>query len=463
MRFDGTWEATREVATRTIAGTTILLAVRGTTLLVLNETALAIWEHLTHSGTFTANSVLYALRREYPEVQEQRISEDVSVFLGELARKDFIRRVNGAHAPAHPSINGEVLKEVTKHSRFSERINTQAATLNIPISGCIELTQRCPLRCAHCYIDGRPTDQKNRPSTEQILFVLNQMKEAGSLWLLITGGEPLLHRDFCQIYRHAKELGMIPTVFTSATMITDRVVEVFKRYPPLLIEATLHGASAQTFDAVTGIQGSFQKFLRGVALLRENKIPFNLKMVVMQQNLAEAKLTREFALSLGAANFRYDSMIQGDFFESGKAQNLRITVEEALELDQTESYHQLWKRIYRTALKERSSGKGKETILFPCRAGKSSFAVSADLQLLPCILMRTPSYDLLTKPFSSAWKKLNRHTTTIQMGMDNACRTCQTTSCSQCPAWGYLEHGDPNMKSGFACALEHGREKLFLT
>ena len=254
------------------------------------------------------------------------------------------------------------------------------------------------------------------------------------------------------------------TVFTSATNLTRRVVDVFAEYPPFLVEATLHGSTENTFDAVTGVQGSFRQFERGIRLLRELGIPFHLKMIVMRKNLHEVEPARQLAIKLGAGDFRFDSMVNADFLHSAKSTGLRITVEEAMELDLLEPYRDRWERVFRTALLDEQARKPvSRELLFPCRAGKCSFSVSADGRLLPCILMRTPAYNLRTMSFSKAWNGLNRYTTTVRMREGNLCRTCPVQTCSRCPAWGYLEHEDPDAKSQFACALEQERKAHFFS
>ena len=241
------------------------------------------------------------------------------------------------------------------------------------------------------------------------------------------------------------------------------MAEIFVEYPPFLVEATLHGSTETTFEAVTGVRGSFQQFKRGIGLLRELGIPFHLKMIVMRENLHEVETARQLAIDLGAGDFRFDPMVNADFLHSAKSTGLRITVEEAMELDLREPYRDRWKRVFRTALDEQARKPISRDLLFPCRAGKCSFTVSADSRLLPCILMRVPAYDLKAMSFSQAWNELNRYTTTVRMRGDNLCRTCPVQACSRCPAWGYLEHKDPNAKSGFACALQQEREAYFLS
>ena len=73
------------------------------------------------------------------------------------------------------------------------RAMSRAARHLIPFQVTLELTYRCNLRCKHCYID-EPAE--GELSLTEWKGALDQLASAGSLYLLITGGEPLARSDF---------------------------------------------------------------------------------------------------------------------------------------------------------------------------------------------------------------------------------------------------------------------------
>lgn len=454
-----TWLPHPDVRRRSIVGKTILLNIKNNRLLVLDKQATAIWSKLTISRWQSELCIVGVLQKEYKGVSPKKLQEDVHSLLSDLEERGFVHSRDAHHKPRTPSSDKK--PSSSGHFSFSESLHIQATKRNVPISGGLEITQRCHLRCVHCYIDNQPVVYHKELSTAEMICLLGQLAESGCLWLLITGGEPLLRGDFSEIYQEAKELGMIITVFTSATNLTEEVADLLAEYPPFLVEATLHGSSETTFDGISGVPGSFLRFQNGLTLLRERGVPFHLKMVMMKQNVHEVEAASRLAYELGAEDFRFDPMVNADFSHSSKAEGLRISVEEALGLDLLEPYRSRWKKVYRTAKSKQAADQTSEALLFPCRAGKCSFTVSADGQLLPCVLMRTPSYDLRRVTFSEAWAELNRYANTTRMRSDNPCLGCAVELCSKCPAWGSLEHGDPNAKSRFACALEQKREQIF--
>ena len=89
------------------------------------------------------------------------------------------------------------------YAQFGERLNRQVISDRIPISGSIELTFRCNFKCDHCYCNLPLNDQEaieRELETEDICRILDQIADAGCLWLLITGGEFFLGREFFEIY-----------------------------------------------------------------------------------------------------------------------------------------------------------------------------------------------------------------------------------------------------------------------
>src|SRR5688572_20006691 len=116
------------------------------------------------------------------------------------------------------------------YASFSRALHVQVSASNrrLPLSGTIEVTRRCPLTCSHCY-NNLPTGDRQAQAGELTLAehqrLLDQLADAGCLWLLYTGGEIFVRPDFLDIYRYAKTKGFLITLFTNGTMITPEIIE----------------------------------------------------------------------------------------------------------------------------------------------------------------------------------------------------------------------------------------------
>ncbi len=138
----------------------------------------------------------------------------------------------------------------------------------VPYSFDLEVTARCNNDCRHCYINlpaGDALAQQRELSLAEIDFIASQAVELGALWCLLTGGEPLLRKDFAEIYLLLKKKGLLVSVFTNACLVTEEHVSLFQRYPPRDIEITVYGATQETYERVTRKPGSIMPFAGGLA------------------------------------------------------------------------------------------------------------------------------------------------------------------------------------------------------
>ena len=125
---------------------------------------------------------------------------------------------------------------------IERRLIQDAAQKRIPINGSIELLPLCNMRCDMCYVrmDRQEMESKGRLRTaEEWLEVARQMRDAGTLFLLLTGGEPLLYPGFRDLFAELKRMGMILTVNTNGTLIDEDWADFFAKNKPRRINITV--------------------------------------------------------------------------------------------------------------------------------------------------------------------------------------------------------------------------------
>jgi len=210
-------------------------------------------------------------------------------------------------------------------------------TERIPLTGSMELTWRCNLRCAHCYITasssyGALAGGRPELSTAEFCRVIDEVAAEGCLSLLLTGGEPLLRSDFLDIYRHAKRRGILLTLFTNGTLLNKKIVDELREWPPRRVEITLYGRTQETYERVTGVPGSHARCMAGIELLLEHQVPLQLKTMVMTLNRHELDAMKAFAAGLGL-EFRYDALLNGCLDGSDGPLKYRVPPEEVVALD----------------------------------------------------------------------------------------------------------------------------------
>lgn len=329
----------------------------------------------------------------------------------------------------------------------------RAQAARVPLAGTLELTRRCNLRCVHCYLGAQEQAGHEREmTTAQVLAVLDQVVAAGCLGLLITGGDPLLRADFPEIYRHAKLAGLDVTVFTNGTPVTDRHIELFRDLPPRLVEITLYGATAETYERVTGVRGSYERCLAGVRRLHEAGIRLGLKTILMTVNRHEFAAIEELAGRFGA-KFRFDPVLTACLDGGREPLHLRVEPREAVRLDLASPERRRAWLDFRARYPEWPPSDR----LFQCLAGQTGFHVDAFGNLQPCLMLPAISYSLLAGTFAEGWAEMAQ-LREAKARADNRCAACQLRPyCAYCPGLCELENGDPEIPSDYLCALGAGR------
>ena len=348
-----------------------------------------------------------------------------------------------------------------RYSEFSRRIHEAVASERIPISGSIEVTERCNLRCAHCYINQPAGDREimaRELTYQQWCSIIDQIVDEGCMWLLLTGGEPFVRPDFLDIYTYCKKKGMLITLFTNGTLITPEIADYLSDYCPFSVEITVYGRTKETYERVTGVPGSYERCMRGIELLLERKVPLQLKTMVMTLNVHELYDLKQWAESLGV-KFRYDPQLNGRVDGSGPArvQVLRLPPEQVVALDAADEKRLAsWKQFA-----AKFWGPPKTDKLFLCGAGLVTFAISADGGLSPCIMVRQQACSLRNTPFADGWRNRLLEMVSVKARLNTPCRNCEKSAlCGQCPGWALLEHGDPEMPVKYLCDIARLRARL---
>lgn len=324
--------------------------------------------------------------------------------------------------------------------------------LRVPLSGDIALTHRCNLRCVHCYLGSeRKNHRANRKelNTSQFLTIIDDITETGCLFLLLTGGEPLLRKDFAQIYSHAKTNGLLVTIFTNGTVITDDILDVFEALPPLAVEVSLYGATPETYEKVTGVQGSYDQCVHNIQRLLDRHINVRLKTVLMSLNRHEFFDIEAMARQYDC-QFRMDAALLPCFDGDKTPLMLRVPAEEAVEKELAHSERlRQWQELFK-----RFQGVPAGETLYTCGAGISHFHVDPYGYLLPCMMVSNISYDLLQGSFASGWSDVIPQITEMKASSTFACNHCKKkVLCGYCPAFFALENGAEDICSEYLCSI----------
>ena len=351
--------------------------------------------------------------------------------------------------------------EARTYGEFSRSMHGRYSGQRAPLSVSIEVTRRCPLDCLHCYNNLAMADQEARSrelSTEEHFRLLDDLADLGCLWLLYTGGEIFARKDFLEIYTYAKQKGFLVTLFTNGTLITERVADYLQQWPPFAIEITLYGRTKETYETLTGIEGSYERCLRGVLLLRDRGLPLKLKTVPTTVNKHEVVAMKDFAEQELHLDFQFDSLVNPRIDCSQSPLAVRLSPEEVVLLDL--HWPKLAAEYREAALRDlRSSSAPIESdTVYSCGGGINSFALDPYGHMSICVLSHQDTYDIRSGSLKEGWELFLQKVRARERRRISKCVKCRIRSlCSMCPANGELENGDAESPVDFLCEVAHLR------
>jgi MoaA/NifB/PqqE/SkfB family radical SAM enzyme len=337
-----------------------------------------------------------------------------------------------------------------------DAMRRRAAAEGLPLHATFALTHRCNFRCVHCYVRPGERTGERELSAAEWLAMAREAAEAGCFSVLLTGGEPLLRRDFAEIYLGIRRLGIHAMLFTNAALVDERTVAALRGAPPRLIEATVYGATPETYAAVTGNAGAFEAARRGIALLREAKLPVRLKTVLMKPTRHEFEAIRGLAAD-GEPAVRYDAAIQPRYPGDPLAAELRVPPAEVAELE-ARTIPELPVQWRRQRERQARHAPDDARRLYACAAGGISFYVSADGFMQPCV--SAVRYRRAYEPgkLLETFRAMRAEVQAARAPADYACATCSDrVFCGSCPPVAELDSGSQTGVFRYACELARER------
>lgn len=179
-----------------------------------------------------------------------------------------------------------------------------------PLFAVWNFTNRCNLKCKHCYQDSEHNALAGELTLAEKLDLVDQMGAAHMPMLALSGGEPTISPDLVPVLRRASGHGMHLTLATNGTTMTrDRAAQLAQaglRY----VEISLDSVDPERHDAFRGEPGLWEKTVQGARnVVATEGLRLGIAMCVHQGNIDEVEAMIDFAESLGAGCFAHFNFI----------------------------------------------------------------------------------------------------------------------------------------------------------
>ncbi len=359
-----------------------------------------------------------------------------------------------------------------------------------PLNGTFELTARCNLQCKMCLIridEKRMQELGGRErTTKEWIHMAQEAEEAGTIGLLLTGGEPMLRSDFIGLYQEIVKMGFIITLYTNATLINKEIREILSKYPPHKIGVTVYGASQETYKRVTGNANAYLQMIEGLDFLRKLPSQLQVRTTIIKDNINDLDQIANLASGL-YAEFSISRIVTKPVRGGiAKVEDCRLTPEQSVAMFHDRNRKEIVDPFYKFAdenpdlmltdigtleshacVAQEFEGmtvqKAHKRTLYGCEAGMTSYCITWDGKLIGCQMLG----DCWTDPFTNTFKKAWNDFPNIMKHPEKPreCESCRT-GCSACPATRLAETGRLDGFSEYLCReskLSHVMEESLLS
>lgn len=334
----------------------------------------------------------------------------------------------------------------------------RASAAQRPITGTLELLPICNMNCDMCYIRLSRTEmeKKGRMRTaDEWISMGEEMERAGVLFLLLTGGEPLIFPDFRRLYLSLRERGIILTVNTNGTLIDADWAAFFGENKPRRINITLYGADDRAYETLCHYPGGFEKTVQGIRLLKERGVDVKINGSVTKSNRNDMEKIYAIGRELGAPVHMDTYMLPGIHERKlpFEAQS-RLEPEEAAAAEMEMLRNEMNPEDLRMYVQQMLLQIKKEGNVYSegitCMAGNCSFAVNWQGEMRPCVTLEEPSVPVFETGFESAWQQISEKVKAYRV--NEKCRQCRLRPvCKTCVASARLETGEYDGLPEYLC------------
>jgi len=323
-----------------------------------------------------------------------------------------------------------------------------------------ETTRNCNLACVHCRASAEHGPFSGELDTRASFRLLDQIAEVGEPIVILTGGEPLLRPDIFDIAKYGTGKGLRMVMAPNGTLITEKSTRQMADSGIKRISVSLDGATKESHDRFRGVQGAFEGALRGIRLVKDAGIEFQINTTITKTNLDEIPKIQELAIKSGAVahhifllvptgrgKYIVDQEINAAEYENTLNWFYDQREKTPLQLKATCAPH--YYRILRQRAKKDGrpvtlKTHGMDAVTRGCLAGTGFCFISHQGIVQPCGFLNINCGDITKSSFADVWNSSDVFLSLRNFdNLKEKCGKCEFRKiCGGCRARAYEATGD---------------------
>ena len=324
-------------------------------------------------------------------------------------------------------------------------LDIKALPSKAPLSLTFELTCRCNFSCKMCYVHSAGNIKKEL-TARQWLELAKSASEKGTLFLLLTGGEPLLREDFPFLYEELTKMGFVISVNTNGSLLAGDILRLFEKYPPNRLNISLYGAKGDTYLSLCE-SDSFERVKENILMAKKKGLSVRLNYPINALNCRDMEEICRFAkgndLSVRGVTYMFpQTRAKGDMGFN----DCRLSAEDAV------FYRRKWREICNISDNAAPLDEVPEyDSCSQCKAGRTSYWIDCEGNAGACGAIPA-GHSVLTLGFNEAIKRVNEDMEKIRLPKE--CSHCiYRPRCNVCAANCYCETGKFDRVPEYVCKM----------
>jgi Fe-coproporphyrin III synthase len=175
--------------------------------------------------------------------------------------------------------------DVLRYGRESERLPSHLLQFSKDKRPVVvwNATRRCNLKCIHCYSNSRNIHYDDELTTEEGMRLISDLAAFGSPVILFSGGEPTMRDDLPDLAQFAVDQGMRAVISTNGTLLTKKMVDIFKGIGLSYVGVSLDGMR-DIHDHFRGVHGAFDMAMKGIRICQDAGIKVGIRFTLNRKN-----------------------------------------------------------------------------------------------------------------------------------------------------------------------------------
>ncbi|MDR2043883.1 MAG: radical SAM protein [Clostridium sp.] len=308
----------------------------------------------------------------------------------------------------------------------------------------LEIQSGCNWRCKHCYVD----HYSYRLSTDEIFKLLISLRKMGCFEITLTGGEVFFRNDIFEIINQIRELGFNLVIFTNASLLDAKKIELLSLYNVDLLSCTLFSTKSDIHDSITQVTGSLNIVLNNLDLLKKQGIPVQVKSIIMKPNYDSYDALKEYCDEMGF-RFKPDFAVYRKLDGDDRNQELILDEEQLAVIIRNADIVVGYTPVY----VNRESD-------FVCKQTQHSLSIDWHGNIHPCNRLSCVLGNIKNDDIETVWNNsyLLRDIQNKQWkDLTKCCQCKKLTYCVRCAGGALEEAGNMLDASSVACRIANAR------